>query len=251
MFQLDKFLLILMRITAFVVTTPGFSYRGIPNSLKIGFSVALGAIIYMMTPDFVLEGNSFLFLFLVIKEVFVGLALGFVCQVVFSVMEMAGNLVDFQAGFSMAAVYDPILGAQTSNFGRLYYWIAIASFFLLDLHQFLLSTVMRSFTLIPLGNELSKGLGAEGMLVLFYRMFELGILLAAPILLCLLVTDSVLGIISRTVPQINVFMLGMPMKAMVSFFIFFLSAAWVLNFAGDALSQIPQYLEGMVSALRP
>jgi flagellar biosynthetic protein FliR len=245
-FQLEKLLLILVRITSFIVATPGFSYKGLPNALKVGISIAITIFAYMGTPEFILQGSLSLFIFLMLKEIFLGLALGFVSQIVFSVIEMAGNLIDFQAGFSMAAVYDPAMGAQASNYGRTYYWIAIAVFFILDMHQILMEVILNSFTYIPLSVPIIKGFGAEAVLVLFYKMFELGISLAAPMVITVLVTDVVLGIIARTVPQINVFMLGMPMKAMVSFLIFMVSAAWVVNYAGGIIGQIPEYLQGFI-----
>lgn len=244
--QLEKLLLILTRITSFIVITPGYSYKGIPNALKIGVSIAITMFAYMATPDFVSEGSVVLFMLMILREVFVGLALGFVSQVVFSVIEMAGNLIDFQAGFSMAAVYDPAMGAQASNYGRTYYYIAIAVFFLLNMHQVLMETILRSFKHIPLATPIIEGFGAEAVLVLFYRMFELGINLAAPMIITVLITDAVLGIVARTVPQINVFMLDMPMKSMVSFLVFMVSAAWVIKYAGSIIAQIPGYLQGFI-----
>jgi flagellar biosynthetic protein FliR len=245
-FQLEKLLLILTRITSFIVITPGYSYKGIPNTLKIGISIAVTMFAYMATPEFTTDGSMALFIMMIVREVFVGLALGFVSQVVFSVIEMAGNLIDFQAGFSMATVYDPAMGAQASNYGRTYYYLAIAVFFLMNMHQVLMETILRSFNHIPLAAPIIEGFGAEAVLVLFYRMFELGINLAAPMVITVLITDAILGIIARTVPQINVFMLGMPMKAMVSFMVFMVSVAWVMNFAGSIIGQIPGYIESFI-----
>jgi len=250
-FQIQKMILILTRITAFIVTTPGYSYRGIPNVLKIAISGVLSIFVYMTTPEIVVEGGLFGLALLIIREAVFGLALGFVGQMVFSSVEMAGKLMDFQVGFAMGAVYDPAMGAQASNYGRTYYWLAVAIFFLLDMHVILMETILSSFSLIPLGTMNLQGFGAEAVLMVFARVFELGINLAAPMIITVLVTDVVLGIISRTVPQINVFMLGMPMKSMVSFFVFMISVGWIMNTAGELVGTMPGFIEGFMELFSP
>lgn len=245
-FQIHKLILILIRMTTFIVVVPGFSYRGIPNTLKIAISGVLSVFIYSTAPELVIEGGLMGFSLLVIKEAIFGLTLGFVVQLLFSAIETAGKLIDFQVGFAMGAVYDPAMGAQASNYGRLYYWLAIAIFFVLDMHNILLLGIMGSFELIPLGSANIYGTGTESMVIVFAEVFEIGINLAAPMIITVLITDVVLGVISRTVPQINVFMLGMPMKSMISFFVFLISLVWVMNYSGEIMGTIPNYMEGFM-----
>lgn len=246
-FQIHKIILILIRITSFIVVVPGFSYRGIPNTLKVAVSGVLSIFIYSTVPDMAIEGGLIGFGVLAIKEAVFGLTLGFVAQLLFSAIETAGKLIDFQVGFAMGAVYDPAMGAQASNYGRLYYWLAIAIFFLLDMHNVLLRGIIGSFELIPLGSANIYGTGTESMLIVFSEVFEIGINLAAPMIITVLITDVVLGVISRTVPQINVFMLGMPMKSMISFFVFLMSIVWVMNYSGEIIATIPNYIEGFIN----
>ncbi|MDY0235489.1 MAG: flagellar biosynthetic protein FliR [Gudongella sp.] len=244
--QIQKLILIMMRITAFMVTSPGYSFRGIPNILKVAISGVVTIFIYMALPDMAIVGGISEFAFLAIKETIFGLSIGFVTQMIFSTIEMAGKLIDFQVGFSMGAVYDPAMGAQASNYGRTYYWIAIAIFFLLDMHQLLLEMVIRSYEFMPIGSVSIEKFNPEAIVVIFSRVFELSINLAAPMIITVLITDVVLGLISRTVPQINVFMLGMPMKSMVSFLVFLVSISWIMNSAGNIIETIPKYIEGVM-----
>ena len=244
--QVQKMILILLRITGFMVTSPGYSFRGIPNTLKVAISGVVTIFIYMALPEMEVYGGISEFAFLAIKETVFGLSIGFVTQMIFSTIEMAGKLIDFQVGFSMGAVYDPAMGAQASNYGRTYYWIGIAVFFLLDMHQLLLEMVIRSYDFMPIGSVSLEKFNPEAILVIFSRVFELSINLAAPMIITVLITDVVLGLISRTVPQINVFMLGMPMKSMVSFLVFLVSISWVMNSAGNIMETIPKYIEGVI-----
>lgn len=245
--QLQGLILIFMRITAFIVICPGVSFKGIPSVLKIGISAALSFLVYGIMPELTHNENMYYFMFFAIKEVAFGLALGFVTNLIFTTMEIAGQLIDTQVGFSMASVYDPSMGINASNYGRLYYWLSICTFFLLDMHHMVIDTLIKSFEYIPVTTITFEPFSASVVLNIFIRVFELAINLAAPIIIVVLITDVVLGIISRTVPQINVLMLGMPLKAMVSFFAALISISWIMNSIGGIIQQIPGYLEGFIS----
>lgn len=244
--QLQKIFLIFLRITSFIVVTPAFSFKGLPNIYKVGLSSVLSFFAYMIVPEMAIESEMFSFFLLAIKETAFGLAIGFVTKLIFSAIETAGHLIDFQVGFSMGSVYDPSLGVQASNYGILYYWMAICALFLLDLHHLLIAAIIKSFQLVPLSTINIDGLSVDAVLSIFSKVFELGLNLAAPMIIVVLITDVVLAVISRTVPQINVLILGMPLKAMVSFVAAMVSISWILSSMGNILKLIPQYLEGFV-----
>lgn len=249
-FQLYKLILIFVRITAFIVICPGFSFKGLSNIFKIGLAISLSLMINSIIPEIEAIDNMFLFLLLNIKESILGLTLGFVTNLIFSTMEIAGNLVDFQVGFSMASVYDPSIGSTASNYGKMYYWISICVFFLLDMHHQVINALIKSFEYIPLSSANLNNFQTKVIVDLFIEVFELALNLAVPIIVVVLVTDIVLGIIAKTVPQINVLMLGMPIKAMVSFFITMLTLSWLINSAGNIIQRIPGNLEGFMSLFK-
>lgn len=249
-FQLQKLILIFIRITAFIVICPGFSFKGLSNIFKIGLAISLSLMIYSIIPEIKVVDNMFLFFFLNLKESILGLTLGFVTNLIFSTIEIAGNLVDFQVGFSMASVFDPSMGTTASNFGKVYYWISICVFFLLDMHHKVINALVKSFEYIPLNTVNLNNLQTKVIVSLFIEVFELAFNLAVPIIIVVLVTDIVLGIIAKTVPQINVLMLGMPIKAMVSFFITMLTLSWLINSMGKIIQLIPGNLEGFMNLFR-
>ena len=245
--QIQALILIFMRIASFMVICPGYSFKGIPNILKVAISGVVTIFIYMALPEMPANVEILEFAFLAIKETIFGISIGFVTLMIFSTIEMAGNLIDFQVGFSMGSVYDPAMGTQASNYGRTYYWIGIAIFFLLDMHQLVLEMVIRSYEFVPIGSANIIQFNPKAIVVIFAKVFELSINLAAPVIITVLITDVVLGLISRTVPQINVFMLGMPMKSMVSFLVLMVSISWVMNSVGSIIETIPKYIEGVMN----
>lgn len=140
---------------------------------------------------------------------------------------MAGNFVDFQVGFSMAMAFDPLLKINTSYYGRVYYWITMMIFFLADFHHQVIRTLSQSFELIPVTQLNFPYFGVEGIIRLFSIIFEISLNLAIPLVIVALLAEILLALLSRTVPQINVLILGMPLKILLSiiFIYFFLPIA--------------------------
>lgn len=238
--QIQKLILILVRITAFIVICPGFSFKGLPNTLKIALSVSLTMMVYAIIPDIETTESLLLLFIWAIKETLFGLGIGYVTNLVFTTMEIAGQLVDFQVGFSMASVFDASMGMQASYYGKIYYWITISVFFLLNMHHIVLETLIKSFNYMPLTMLNLGSFKVEGIVILFSNIFELALNLAAPIIIVVLITDIVLGVISRTVPQINVLMLGMPLKSMVGFVITMFTLSYLMNSITNIIEIMPE-----------
>ena len=214
--QLSVYFLILMRVLSFLAATPLLSLRGIPSLLKIGFSLILAYILYLAVPAQTLqEGSLLAYGILAAKEVLFGLALGYVVNLIFICIQMAGQLVDFQIGFSMATYYDPLTSNRFSLFSNLYYWVGIALFFAVNGHHYLIYAMTQSFELVPLG-QLSFGqLDLDGIVTLFADMFRIAFEIAMPIIFIVLLADVIMGILSRSVPQINILMLNLPLKMLI------------------------------------
>lgn len=246
---LATFFLVFCRISSFMVISPGFSLKQAPNLLKGLLSLSFSVTVFSSLQKIVVFQNLFIFSLQSFKEILVGMALGFIVQLVFSAIEMAGQIIDFQVGFSMGSVYDPGVGIQGSNYGRLYYWLALAVFFFTDMHHLVIDNLIQSFSIIPITEMSMHGNTVEGMIILFVEVFKISILLAAPVVLVALVTDCVLGIISRSVPQINVLMLGMPMKILISFFFVLLFMPNLIESIQKVLPDISRYLNEFMESL--
>lgn len=248
--EVQQFFFIAARITAFIVMVPGFSHKSVPATVKVALSLVLSWMVYMNIPAAPVYAHTLLFILSVMREAVIGLMMGYAAKLVFTGVEMAGQLIDFQVGYSMGAIYDPSSGATSSYYGRLFYWMSIMVFFMLNLHQTMVLSLMDSFRVAPVGRLGLSGLNLEGILYLFSHAFRIAFSIAAPMLIVLLVTDIVMGLISRTVPQINVFMLGMPLKSLIGMVMFLLLASVFLSYAGNTLGLMDGYVRKIFEMFR-
>lgn len=219
-------LLMLCRTTAFLVVAPVFSGRGVPVQFKVGFAalcalLSLGAV----TQD---EPIAFDWSFplLVVQEVFIGISLGFIAVLFFTALQVAGTVIDVQMGLMIANVFDPQTEAQVPLMGNFKYLIGILVFLSLNGHHLLLDGLMASVQVAPLGKTpvfaWDSGSLAHLLTRQFGDMFAIALKISAPITASLFLVDVGLGVISRTVPQMNVFVIGLPLKILASFLVLLL-----------------------------
>lgn len=246
--EVQHVLLLMIRISIFIALCPGFSFTAFPTVAKAALSFSLALVVASFVPMIEIE-SMLLFLLLGIKELFIGIALGYISILFFTAVEIAGTLVDFQVGFSMGAMYDPALGVHMSNYGRVYYWIMIGLFFFTNVHHHILRVLIQSYEYIPLDHMVFEQFQAEGMLKLFGHIFEVAFLLAVPLIIVALLSELTLALISRTVPQVNVLILGMPMKTLISLvFMFFFLSTLVRNI-GDVFPDWIRYMNDFIQSL--
>lgn len=230
--SLPTYILIFARILAFMVVLPLFSYRTIPNPFKIGFAFFLALIFHQMMDPSVLELDD-MYIPLLIKEIFIGLCIGLIAYILLSAVQIAGGFIDFQMGFAIANVVDPQTGAQSPIIGQYFYMIALLFLLAVDGHHLLIDGIYYSYEVVPIDAMISwNGESFKQFITTtFNQMFIIAFQISIPIVGCLFLVDVALGIIARTVPQLNVFVVGLPMKIFVSFvtILFFLSIYIVLT----------------------
>lgn len=217
------FLLVFVRITTFMVSAPLFSGRQIPTPYKIGFSAVLSFLVFGLVKepfDSLALGTLVL---LILKEFLVGIVLGMVANIFFYSVQVAGTLIDMQIGFSMASFFDPSIGTTTQLTGRMKNVIAILVLLSTNGHHLLLKGIMSSFDWVPLQAFVPSwmdGRISTFLLQCVVQMFLIGFMMAAPIIGTMFVVDFALGIIARTVPQMNFFAIAPPIKLIIHFMIY-------------------------------
>lgn len=222
------FLLVFARVLAFFLTLPLFSYRTIPTLYKIGiaFFLSLIIVVTLQNEQVTLEEN---YMLLLLKEITVGLFTGLIAYLIVSAMQVAGGFIDFQMGFAVANVIDPQTGAQSPLIGQYFYMFTLLFLLSVNGHHLLIDGIVHSYQLIPLDALITFENGLSHFsITTFNRMFLIAFQIAIPLVGCLFLVDVALGIIARTVPQLNVFVVGLPLKITVSFtVIFFFLAIYV------------------------
>lgn len=248
--EVQQFLLVMIRLTVFIAVTPAFSHSSFPTISKVALSVGLSLPIMGIIEPLQEELAIGSFVTIGIKEVFIGLALGYITLLFFTAVEIAGSLVDFQVGFSMGSIYDPSLGVNASYYGRIYYWISIMIFFIANIHHQVITTLVESFLWAPLNQLTFSHIGMEGMIHLFGNLFGTAIQLAIPLIIVALLSELTLALISRTVPQINVLILGMPMKTLVSLIFMFFFLPTLMNNIGELFPDMIRHMNEWLYSLQ-
>lgn len=249
MAQIQVAILVFIRMMSFVILSPVFSQRTFPNLAKVVLGATLTIACLPTVLAFEQEQTLLMMIVFSFKEVLLGLAMGYLSQLVFTAVEIAGQLIDFQVGFSLAQAYDPTWEMSSSPFGKVYYWIAVSVFFMLNLHHRLILALVESLRLVPIGTVDIPGITIRGVVKLFSQSFEMAVNLAAPIVLTLLVVDFVLGILSRSIPQINLLMLSMSLKTAISFGIFLVLLPNALTFLSKQLPNSLVHLQEFIRSL--
>ena len=230
------FVLAIVRAAAWIAVAPPFNTRMIPAQAKVGLALALAIPVAPKIAETAPPPEVGPLVMATLLQVGMGLALGFVVQVIFAAVQAAGELVDLFAGFTIAATYDPFTNANQAVFGRFYQLLAIALLFALDGHLLLVKGLLDSYAVVP---STLPDLGATSAELLdALALFFLSALeIAAPLLAALFLTEVSLGLLSKAAPQMNVFTLGFPVKILLT-----------LGLAGLALPLLPSAVDGLVRA---
>jgi len=211
------FLLVLVRITGMFFLSPVFGRRNIPNYFKAGFCFIFAIIVSnsVPVPDISRYDSLASYAFLIGKELFVGLTLGYISYLLFSSIYIAGQMIDMRIGFGMVSVFDPNTNVQIPITADFYIIFATLFMLITDSHHLLIKAVSESFTLLPIGEAVFGGELVQQLIKLISNAFAIGFKIAAPVTVVILITDISLGIISKSIPQLNVFILGLPVKIVV------------------------------------
>jgi flagellar biosynthesis protein FliR len=212
--EFEKLLLLIMRVGGILVAAPIFSHRSVPNLIKIGLIILLSLILLptirameiKLPPD--LLGLSTV----LVKEVAAGLAIGFTAQLLFIGVQFAGDLIGLQMGFGIVNVMDPNSEAQVPLIGQYQSILATLIFLSLNGHHLVLMAISNSLHAIPLGQVNFTGMSADIIIRGGVNTLAQGIKLGAPCIVTLFLLDVAMGVIARTVPQMNIFIVGFPLK---------------------------------------
>ncbi|EIT85097.1 flagellar biosynthesis protein FliR [Fictibacillus macauensis ZFHKF-1] len=220
---LPAILLVFIRISVFLATAPVFSYRTIPVTFRLGGAGFL-AVIVVMTMGAPHIPLSLHFIVALLLEGLIGMLLGLLASFLLYGVHIIGGFLDLQMGFAIAGVIDPQTGIQTPLMGKYLYHFAMLLLFITNGHYMLLDGIFYSYQFVPIGGhvDLSAGEVANYAVTVFTAMFLIAFQLAMPIVGTLFLVDLALGIVARTVPQINVFVIGLPLKILVAFVILLL-----------------------------
>jgi flagellar biosynthesis protein FliR len=241
------FLLILARLTSAIVASPLFGARAVPAQAKIGFAVLLSLVVLPLQarPE-AISTNLLVFASLVGSEVLIGLAIGIAISLVFQTVEMAASIVSVQAGFGVAAVMDPLTGAQTGMLEQFYKLLVTLLFFAINGHYLVVQSLLQTFEVVPPGQADLSVIAGERVVPFFTSLFTAAVQIALPAFGALVLADIALALVGRSVPQLNVLVAGFPVKIGVGLLALAgsmpLVVAFLSTFLGRALVDVNRFL---------
>ncbi len=248
---LEGFFMVLGRLSGLFISAPIFASRQLPGRLKVLIIILLAAVMSSFVPiQYAVKLDSpVAFIAAMVSEVLIGYVLGFVAYVLFAALQMAGQLMDNQIGFSMVNVLDPQSGVQIPLMGNFYYLLALIIYLSMDGHHYLLQAIAQSYHVIPV---LGANLGSDFIEIITSvtaYMVVIAVKISTPVVFAVLIADISMGFIARTVPQMNVFIVGMPVKIMVGLFTLLIIMPVFIWFLGNMFFRFTQYLDAILLAM--
>jgi len=226
--------LLLVRTTAFVMMMPILSQKIVPKQAKAGLVVM---ICFLMWPSantntIILDVNFISYTILVLKEIIIAAAIGLCAQMIFATIQMAGQIISYQMGLAVANVFDPATSTQVSVIGQFINTIGILIWLSVGAHHIFIGGLVSSYDIAPIGANWQIG-GLDSILSLASNIFYIGLKIAAPIVILVVLINVSLGLISRAVPQIQVFFVSFPLTIGLGLFALMTSLPAIATLISD------------------
>jgi len=249
--QLQFFLFIFLRVGAIFMFLPIFSSRAIPVLFKMGFALAVAFILYPLlasdlrpvfatVPEFGLA---------IACELMVGILIGLAVRLLFTGFQMAGQMAGYQMGMAIANVIDPATSAQVPILATFYNIVAILVFLSINAHIILLRAMAESFQLVPLFGFEFNPVVMQHMISFAGNMFVVALKIGAPVIVALLITSAALGLVARTIPQMNIFIVAMPLKIAIGLIFLGMSLPYMTEFFFRAFEEMGRSVMVLIRAM--
>ncbi len=223
--------LVLMRVSAFLVTWPLFSQTNVPQTIKVLMSLLITLMLVPVVTTHGVPGEmgTYETAMRVIKEVFIGVSIGFLSRMFFYIMNVSGQIMSVSMGLSGVELINPATGSRSTPLDQFQVMLASLVFLAIQGHHMFLRALTESFRIVPLSQMTVNITNFETFTAVLQRVTLIGVQLSAPVLISILVMNVVMAIIGRAVPQINVLITSLPVNILVGFLIVFISVPIIVG----------------------
>lgn len=243
------FFLVLLRVSAFLVSWPVLGSESVPAPTKILFSLVVSIILFPSLGSVKVDLNthSFVIVWLGLREVMIGVLLGFLSRLLFFILSIGGEVISVSMGLSSAQLFNPAMGDRASPLDQFLVGLGILFFLAINGHHLFLEALRESFFLVPVaGHDLSFAYFQE-VGSLLQELTIIGLKLASPVLISILFMNIAMAIVGRAVPQINVLVSSLPVNILVGFLILFISLPLIIwqmpNLIEETATQLFQMMK--------
>ena len=234
------YLAVFARLSAMVMTFPALGSQTVPQQIRLIMALALTIIVTPLVTVGYPEIPSTLFgmVLFIGAEVLIGLIIGGIVRLVMSAVQVAGTLIAFQSGLAFAQNFDPTQGVQGALFGTFLSIVAVTIIFATDLHHLLIAALYDSYALFPAGGQWPWGQFVELAVSTVAGSFVIAVQLSAPFLIVGLVFYLGIGILSKLMPQVQIFFIAIPANILLGFLILMLVLSTMMIWFGDHFTSV-------------
>ena len=238
--QFRAYMLILLRISIFLFMLPFFSSTVFPDRLKMGFALVVSLLLYPVVDVDITRFpmNVVSTGLLILAEAMIGITLGLCIRMFFAAVQLAGQLVGFQMGFSMINVVDPQSGTEVSIMDQLGYWVCIVVFLLLNGHHIIFLAAVDSFKIVPVGFFMMHGAIPAKVIDIGAQLFLLSVKIGAPVIISLTFVSVAFGLVAKFSPQMNVMIVAFPIQIITGLTLFGLTLQIVVIVTRTYVSEL-------------
>lgn len=249
--EFTAFVLILVRVSLIMFMAPIFGSNLLAANVKIALSLTMSFVLFqtIKVDGSVFPVEIYSFVPLLLSELFVGMTIALMIRLILEAVQLAGQYIGYQMGFAIVNVVNPQTGTQASVLSQISYIIALLIFLAVNGHYMVIRAMVESFELAPPGHVIFHQTVYHEMLESVSRMFVVAVKIGAPALSILFCTKVSMGIIAKTVPQMNVLFVGMPMYIIIGLVVFSFSLAFFVPILGRAVHDVNTSLFKVLSAM--
>lgn len=252
-YHLEYFLVIVVRILGVMAFAPIFGNRPVTRRARIFIALAVSFAIFTAYPYVPLRYTTFWgYSFILLKDLLVGLTIGFMSNITLTIIQMAGQFIDRELGFSMVSNFDQTFNTETTITAEFYNMLIMVIMLGFDMHYFVLSALSDSFELIPIGNtSIDTGILYETMIHYLVSYFVIAVRISLPVQISIMLLNVVLGVLAKTAPQMNMFVIGIQLKIFVGFAILFVTLDFLPNITQFIYGEMQEIVTGVLKAFIP
>ncbi|MFZ1984872.1 MAG: flagellar biosynthetic protein FliR [Desulfatitalea sp.] len=250
--QFQLFLFVLVRVGSILFSIPFLEARNVPMTLKAGLAIAMSVMLMpqLKLPPLSIVGDPLTLLLGILGEVAIGLIIGLMVQLLFAGVQLAGQLAGFQMGFAIANVVDPASSLQIPILAQFLNLFALMIFFTINAHFYFIKALVDAFELIPPMGAHLNGQLLELLMKTAADAFVIAIQVGAPVMVALLLTNVALGLMARTVPQMQIFVVAMPLQIVLGLAFLGFSLPYVTAFLCSAFAKMGHTIVAMIGLFR-
>lgn len=251
--DLMSFYLTFFRVSIVMFMLPVFGSKSIPNPVKAALTLVVTLAIWpqLSFDGALMPASPYMIVLMILGELVLGLVLSIIIMVIFAAIQTGGNFIGVQMGFSMVNVLDPVTGVSEAVTAHFLYMCALLVFLTLNGHLYMISGIAETFRYIPPGELFISPTLYSQVMTISQKLFILAVKVASPIIASIFVVDLSLALIAKMAPQMNILMLGFPLKILVGFF--FLSMVFTVLglYMSDFVAGLPEYMLNIIKAGSP